>query len=218
MTRRTPWATACCAAPDKATSLLAQGELEQVALKLFQVVARGTPREPMRRQKAAELLQRMGRTAEAIAEYESVAETWAKTGRPPRAIARGAEGHSSSACTAAAARHRVPAGCSPRAKREQPLQSHAPAGRRGGALPTDQVDPDAQQSSARSPRPLMAPIPFFSSLGREGVPGGARRSGAAPVPGGDGHHPRGGARHLQEGSSSWRARRAWCATGPRASP
>lgn len=150
-------------AKDQATAMLAQGELE-AALELFQVVAKATPGEPMWRQKVAELLQRMGRTAEAIAEYEAVAEIWAKTGRLLRAIAvckviLQLDPRHTRTQTLLASLH---------AKREQPRKATPPEGAVAVAPPGLKRIRDAQQSSAgATPAPLMAPIPFFSSLGRE---------------------------------------------------
>ncbi|WP_224243128.1 cyclic nucleotide-binding domain-containing protein [Hyalangium gracile] len=150
-------------AKDKATSLLAQGELEE-ALELFQAVARATPTEPVWRQKVAEILQRLGLTSQAIAEYEAVAETWARTGWLLRAIA---------VC-------KVILQLDPRHTRTQALLASLHARRehpRG--LPGLQERPtttppglkrarSARESTSRSAGgEPMAPIPFFSSLGRE---------------------------------------------------
>src|SRR5690606_13226794 len=72
-----PAAAALRQAKDRAAELLAQGKWE-AALAVLQEVVRAAPGEPIHRQKVAEVLQRLGRTKEAIAEYESAAETWAR--------------------------------------------------------------------------------------------------------------------------------------------
>ncbi len=69
-----------------ATRRLAQGDLEG-ALAAFQEVVKAAPNEPACRQKVAEILQRLRRTREALAEYESAAELWARTGSLLRAMA-----------------------------------------------------------------------------------------------------------------------------------
>lgn len=146
---------------DKATSLLAQGELEE-ALELFQTVAKKIPGEPLWRQKVAEILQRLGRTPPAIAEYEAVAEIWAKTGWLLRAIAvckvilQLDPKHTRTQALLANlhARREQPSGAGPnRAMATPPGLKRA----RGSQQPT----------AGAAPVEPMAPIPFFSSLGRE---------------------------------------------------
>jgi tetratricopeptide (TPR) repeat protein len=70
----------------RGTELLASGDLEG-ALAAFREVVRTAPDELGFRQKVAEVLQRLGRKREAIAEYQVIAEAWARTGWLPRAIA-----------------------------------------------------------------------------------------------------------------------------------
>ncbi|WP_224364868.1 cyclic nucleotide-binding domain-containing protein [Hyalangium versicolor] len=143
-------------AKDKATSLLAQGELEE-ALKLFQSVAVATPGEPLWRQKVAEILQRLGRTREAIAEYEVVAETWAKTGWLLRAIAMCKAilqldpNHTRTQALLANLHTR----------REQPRGQVGTAGRPVALPPGLKRARDSREAES------LPTIPFFSSLGRE---------------------------------------------------
>lgn len=150
-------------AKDKATELLAQGELP-AALELFQAVAKKAPQEPVWRQKAAELLQRMGRTSEAISEYEAVAEAWAKTGWLLRAIA---------VC-------KVILQLDPKHTRTQTLlvqlhgrheqpRSLAASQKEPTAVPPglERVRHPAKAEAGEAVLAPMAPIPFFSSLGRE---------------------------------------------------
>lgn len=73
-------------AKDRGAEMLMAGNLE-AALAAFQQVARALPGEPLWRQKVAEVLQRLGRKGEAIAEYQATAEEWARTGWMLRAIA-----------------------------------------------------------------------------------------------------------------------------------
>ncbi|HVG62126.1 MAG TPA: cyclic nucleotide-binding domain-containing protein [Hyalangium sp.] len=149
-------------AKDRATELLAQGKLAE-ALAAFQEVVRAAPGEPIYRQKVAEVLQRLGRTQEAIAEYESAAETWARTGWLVRAIAlckvilQLDPGHTRTQ-TLLANLH---------ARREQP---RAVAARQepSNATPPGLVRrrfPQALVSAV--PEEPMAPVPFFTSFGRE---------------------------------------------------
>ncbi|NMO16622.1 cyclic nucleotide-binding domain-containing protein [Pyxidicoccus fallax] len=70
----------------RGAELLASGDLEG-ALAAFQEVAKAAPDELTYRQKVAEVLQRLGRTRESLAEYQDIAEAWARTGWLPRAIA-----------------------------------------------------------------------------------------------------------------------------------
>ncbi len=150
-------------AKDKATALLAQGELA-AALVEFQAVAKAAPSEPHWRQKVAEILQRLGRTPEAISEYEAVAETWARTGWLLRAIA---------VC-------KVILQLEPKHTRTQALLAHLhakrehPRGTVGSqARPMDippglvKVRSPRQAALVVAPPEQMAPIPFFSSLGKD---------------------------------------------------
>jgi cAMP-dependent protein kinase regulator len=73
-------------AKDRGARMLAKGNLE-AALSAFHEVLKAAPQELAYRQKVAEVLQRMGRKAEAIAEYQATAESWARTGWLLRAIA-----------------------------------------------------------------------------------------------------------------------------------
>lgn len=73
-------------AKDEGTELLLRGRLEE-ALAAFKEVVKAAPHEPLHRQKVAEILQRLGRTQEAIAEFEAAAEGWARTGWQLRAMA-----------------------------------------------------------------------------------------------------------------------------------
>ncbi len=73
-------------AKDTGAEMLVAGNLE-AALAAFQQVARALPDEPAWRQKVAEVLQRLGRKGEAVAEYQATAEAWARTGWLLRAIA-----------------------------------------------------------------------------------------------------------------------------------
>jgi cAMP-dependent protein kinase regulator len=71
---------------NKAAELFAQGNLE-AALSEYQRISREAPEELSSRQKVAELLQRLGRTREAISTYELLAEAWAQRGWLLRSIA-----------------------------------------------------------------------------------------------------------------------------------
>lgn len=66
--------------------MLVAGNLE-AALTAFQEAARLAPEEPACRQKVAEVLQRLGRTRDATAEYEAAARAWQRLGWTPRAVA-----------------------------------------------------------------------------------------------------------------------------------
>jgi CRP-like cAMP-binding protein len=149
-------------AKDRGAELLAQGKLES-ALAAFQEVVQAAPGEPLHRQKVAEVLHRLGRTQEAIAQYEAAAVTWARTGWLLRAIAlckvilQLDPGHTRTQALLA----------SLHARREQP---RALAARQESSLPTPPGLTRRRPSPApvaASPEEPMAPIPFFSSLGRE---------------------------------------------------
>lgn len=73
-------------AKDEGTERLLAGDVAG-ALAAFQQVAAALPDEPAWRQKVAELLQRLGRKGEAVAEYQAAAGAWARTGWLLRAIA-----------------------------------------------------------------------------------------------------------------------------------
>jgi cAMP-dependent protein kinase regulator len=149
-------------AKDRATELLAQGKLVE-ALTAFQEVVKAAPGEPIHRQKVAEVLQRLGRTQEAIEEYESAAETWARTGWLVRAIAlckvilQLDPGHTRTQALLA----------NLHAKREQP-RSVAARQESSGAMPPGLVRKYSSQAPvAAAPAEPMAPVPFFTSFGRE---------------------------------------------------
>ena len=148
-------------AKDRATELLSQGKLE-AALTAFQEVVKAAPGEPIHRQKVAEVLQRLGRTQEAIAEYESAAEAWARMGWLLRAIAlckvilQLEPGHTRTQALLA----------SLHAKREQPRGLAAPQGP-GGATPPGLARRRFPQALVAAPAEPMAPVPFFTSFGRE---------------------------------------------------
>jgi CRP-like cAMP-binding protein len=149
-------------AKDRAAELLRQGKWE-AALTALQEVVKAAPGEPIHRQKVAEVLQRLGRTQEAIAEYESAAEVWAKTGWLLRAIAlckvilQLDPGHTRTQALLA----------SLHARREQP-RGVAARQESSGATPPGLVRrrfPQALVTAA--PVEPMAPVPFFTSFGRE---------------------------------------------------
>ncbi|MBZ4422896.1 cyclic nucleotide-binding domain-containing protein [Myxococcus sp. RHSTA-1-4] len=73
-------------ARNRGTDMLVAGDLE-AALTAFQEAVKVAPEEPSCRQKVAEVLQRLGRTRGAIAEYEAAARAWEKLGWTLRAIA-----------------------------------------------------------------------------------------------------------------------------------
>lgn len=149
-------------AKDRGTELLAEGKLE-AALAAFQEVVKAAPGEPLHRQKVAEVLQRLGRTTEAIAEYEEAAEMWARTGWLLRAIAlckvilQLDPGHTRTQSLLATLHTRREHSRS-QAQRQEPSAPVPP-----GLL---QRRPTLVPVSASSREP-MSPIPFFSSLGRE---------------------------------------------------
>src|SRR5437868_3275799 len=125
-----------------ATLRLARGDLEG-ALAAFQEAVKAAPNEPACRQKVAELLQKLGRTSEALAEYESAAELWAKTGSLLRAMAL---------C-------KVILQLDPRHLRIPALLAN---------LYTQHEAPRRQAARVGTPPAgLTAPIPFFSSLERD---------------------------------------------------
>lgn len=66
--------------------LLVAGDLEG-ALAAFRAAVEAAPDEPSCRQKVAEVLQRLGRTREAMAEYEIAARAWDQHGWLLRAVA-----------------------------------------------------------------------------------------------------------------------------------
>ncbi len=147
---------------DKATELLAQGKLE-AALAMFLEVVKAAPGEPHYRQKVAEILQRLGRTQEAIAEYGAAAEAWARVGWLLRAIAlckvilQLDPGHTRTQALLA----------SLHARREQP-RSVAARREHGEATPPGLVKRRFPQAlAAAAPAEPMAPVPFFTSVGRE---------------------------------------------------
>jgi CRP-like cAMP-binding protein len=148
-------------AKDRATELLRQGKLE-AALAAFQEVVKAAPGEPIHRQKVAEVLQRLGRTQEAIAEYESAAGAWARQGWLLRAIAlckvilQLDPGHTRTQALLA----------SLHARREQPRGTARQEPR--GATPPGLVRRHFPQARvAAAPVEPMAPVPLFTSFGRE---------------------------------------------------
>ena len=72
-------------AKNRGTELLLQGDLEG-ALVPFQAAAALAPEDAACRQKVAEILQRLGRTREATAEYEVAARIWDEQGWMLRAM------------------------------------------------------------------------------------------------------------------------------------
>jgi CRP-like cAMP-binding protein len=167
-------------AKDRGAELLGQGNLEG-ALAAFKEVVKAAPGEPAHRQKVAELLQRLGRTQQAIAEYEATAEAWARTGWLLRAVA---------VC-------KLILQLDPKHTRTQALlanlhaQREQPRGLATRQEPAASTPPGLSRRRApvalvpASPaQPPMAPIPFFSSLGREvflEVLGGVERRRCAPA-------------------------------------
>lgn len=149
-------------AKDRATELLAQGKLEE-ALTAFQEVVKAAPGEPIHRQKVAEVLQRLGRTQEAVAEYESAAETWARTGWLVRAIAlckvilQLDPGHTRTQALLA----------NLHARRENPRSAAARQEPSGATPPGLARRRFPQALVAAAPAEPMAPVPFFTSFGRE---------------------------------------------------
>ncbi|WP_164021039.1 cyclic nucleotide-binding domain-containing protein [Pyxidicoccus trucidator] len=73
-------------ARNRGTDLLVSGDLEG-ALAAFREAVAVAPDEPSCRQKVAEVLQRLGRTREAVAEYEIAARAWNQHGWMLRALA-----------------------------------------------------------------------------------------------------------------------------------
>jgi cAMP-dependent protein kinase regulator len=146
----------CSTAPGE----IAQGDLEG-ALAAYQDRAKAAPNEPAWRQKAAELLQKLGRTTEALAEYEAAAELWAKTGAMLRAMAL------CKVILQLDPRHiRIPALLA-HLQQEQ-SRSQAAHETRGVTTSPDLTRGASLQSSVGAP-PVekAAPIPFFSSLNRD---------------------------------------------------
>ncbi|MCY1023010.1 cyclic nucleotide-binding domain-containing protein [Pyxidicoccus sp. MSG2] len=72
-------------ARNRGTELLVSGDLDG-ALAAFLQAATLAPDEPSCRQKVAEVLERLGRTREAIAEYEAAARLWDQQGWLLRAV------------------------------------------------------------------------------------------------------------------------------------
>ncbi|MDC0710581.1 cyclic nucleotide-binding domain-containing protein [Stigmatella sp. ncwal1] len=142
---------------DRGMELLAKGRWE-AALEMFQEVVRAAPGEPHHHQKVAELLQRLGRTQEAIAAYSLAAESWAQTGKLLRAIALcklilqldGTHTATQSFLANLQARQDPPRGVPSRT-----------------ALPLPPGLKPARALPESAPLAPMAPIPLFASLGRE---------------------------------------------------
>lgn len=146
-------------AKDAGSQLLADGQLE-AALAAFQEVVKAAPEEPLNHQKVAEVLQRLGRTSEAIAVYETAAEMWARTGWLLRAIAlckvilQLDPGHTHTQALLATLHTR-------REHSRANAQRHTPVP--PGLLKKHPLlFPKAAASQEQ-----LSPIPFFSSLGRE---------------------------------------------------
>ncbi|MBN1210743.1 MAG: cyclic nucleotide-binding domain-containing protein [Myxococcaceae bacterium] len=148
-------------AKDRGAELLAEGNLE-AALVAFREVASAAPNEPTWRQKVAEILQKLGRTQEAIAEYEAAAAAWARTGWLLRALALckiilqlDPKHTRTQALLANLHAREQPRGLpqSPERPRERPLGLRARASQR--------------TPEEKAPAQPLAPIPFFTSLGRE---------------------------------------------------
>jgi CRP-like cAMP-binding protein len=147
----TPDAAALRELKDRAAQQLAAGDLE-AALAAFQALAKALPQEPAHRQKVAEVLQRLGRKGEAIAEYQAAAEAWARTGWLLRGIAlckvilQLDPGHSRTQALLADLHARQ-------------KHAHAPLAPAPSAKPAPAPVP--------APAPQGAPHSFFSALGRE---------------------------------------------------
>lgn len=147
---------------DLAAELLAEGKLE-AALAAFQAVVKAAPGEPLHRQKVAEVLQRLGRKEEAIAEYEAAAAAWVRTGWLLRAIAlckvilQLAPQHTRTQELLVNLHSRLeqPRGIAVRRERRDSTPLSLVHGRA----------PHALKSS--SPGEPVAPLPFFSSFQRE---------------------------------------------------
>ncbi|SES71568.1 cyclic nucleotide-binding domain-containing protein [Stigmatella erecta] len=149
-------------AKDLGAELLAQGKLK-AALSTFQEVVNAAPGEPLYRQKVAEILQRLGRTEEAIAEYETAVWDWARAGWLLRAIAlckvilQLEPGHLRTQALLAQLYGR----------REHPRSREVRQGP-GAAVPPGLVTRHAKKVPAASGLGApMPPIPIFSALGRE---------------------------------------------------
>ncbi|WNZ61846.1 tetratricopeptide repeat protein [Myxococcus sp. MxC21-1] len=70
----------------RAVQLASEGRLEE-ALAEYQGVVKDAPDDAEVRQKVAELLEWLGRPADAVAAYQEAALAWAKAGQPLRAVA-----------------------------------------------------------------------------------------------------------------------------------
>jgi CRP-like cAMP-binding protein len=140
---------------NKAAELFAHGHLE-AALSAYQRIAREVPEDLTSRQKVAELLQRLGRTKEAIATYEALAAAWAQRGWLLRAIAL---------C-------KVILQIEPRHDRTQRLLAELHA-RRMDPQPQLRLVPAPKPADASAAEPTaptvggMARIPIFSQLSGE---------------------------------------------------
>jgi CRP-like cAMP-binding protein len=144
-------------AKDRGAQMLAKGNLEE-ALAAFRMVLKAAPQELAYRQKVAEVLLRMGRKPEAIAEYQATAESWARTGWLLRAIAlckvilQLEPGHTRTQA--------LLADLYARQERSRTSGGNAPAP--GTAvMPPPKVSAGAEQPAVRS-----GPIPLFSALER----------------------------------------------------
>lgn len=73
-------------ARSRGADLLAAGEVE-AALLAFQDAVKLAPEEASCRQKVAEVLQRLGRTRDALPQYEAAARAWVKQGWTSRGVA-----------------------------------------------------------------------------------------------------------------------------------
>jgi CRP-like cAMP-binding protein len=141
-------------AKDRGARLYAEGKLE-AALAAFQVVVKAAPQEIIYRHKVAEVLQRLGKKSEAIAEYLAEAEAWARTGWLLRAIAACKvilqidPGHAGGKKFLAELYDR----------RDRPRSTQAPS-----LLPAAEKPPEAHGGGEAQP---SGPIPLFSALGRE---------------------------------------------------
>jgi cAMP-dependent protein kinase regulator len=135
---------------DNAAQAFASGRLEE-ALAGYRRVVETAPEDLSSRQKVAELLQRLGRTREALETYETVATAWARQGWLLRAIAmckvilqlEPGHGRTQQMLAQLYAKHLAPA---PQVVSTQAPVVSEPAVARAGELPR---------------------IPLFSQLGRE---------------------------------------------------